>query len=69
LGDIELFKTPATIEIGFRFIHKNMLEVFLRINELSFVFVVVSRLAHRITLILAVTSACFLNLAAPVAAW
>jgi hypothetical protein len=32
-----------------------MLEVFLRIDELSFVFVVVSRLAHRVTLILAVT--------------
>jgi hypothetical protein len=40
------------------------LEVFLRIDELSFVFVVVSRLAHRVTLILAVTSVCFLNLAA-----
>jgi hypothetical protein len=35
--------------------------VFLRINILAFVFVVVSRPAHSITLILTVTSACFFD--------
>jgi len=40
LGDIDVCKTTATIEIGFRFIHESMLQVFLRIN-IGFVFFVV----------------------------
>jgi hypothetical protein len=60
LGDIDVCKARATIALGFRFIHESMLQVFLRINILAFVFVVLSRPAHSITLILTVTLACFL---------
>ena len=54
-------RPTQAIEIGFRFVHESMLQVFLRINILAFVFVVVSRPAHSITLILTVTSACFFD--------
>ena len=54
-------RPTQAIEIGFRFVHESMLQVFLRINILAFVFVVVSRPARSITLGVTVTSACFFD--------